>query len=83
MASDLRFEDDADTAPGFSLLVKGVLELDGYPEDFFHDAAREKVSEKLKGILANSGRRTGADAQITPKSISMAAAIQSGYAYHV
>ena len=48
---------------------------------FFSEKPLEKVSERLKGIFERSGRRTGADAQMTPRSISTAAAIQSGYAY--
>ena len=45
---------------------------------FFNDMPPEKVPDRLKGIFDRSGFSTGADAQIMPRSISTAAAIQRG-----
>jgi hypothetical protein len=45
---------------------------------FFNETPPDKVPDKLKGIFERRGFRTGAEAQMTPRSISTAAAIQRG-----
>jgi hypothetical protein len=57
MVSSFRF----DAADAFGI---GVEAFDGSLVDFLKDMPREKVPDRLKGILASSGRSTGADAQI-------------------
>jgi hypothetical protein len=57
MVSNLRF----DAADAFGI---GVEAFDGSLVDFLKERPREKVPDRLKGILASSGRSTGADAQI-------------------
>ena len=73
-SSDLRFEDVAD-AVGAVSDASGVCALEAYPDDFLNDMPRDRVPDKLKGILASSGRSTGADAQIynvlVPSRISL------------
>ena len=68
---------------GVSTAVLDILDDPPYPVPlalFLSEKPPERVLEILKGIFERRGFKTGADAQMTPRSISTAAAIQRGYA---
>lgn len=65
MASDRRFEDPAEPAGVEDTWRVGALDgLVPHPDFLVVENARDTVSERLIGIFARRGRRTGADAHI-------------------
>jgi hypothetical protein len=66
-ACDLRFEEYVADVPGviwdpWTAVV--ALEVQSVAFDFLNEMPPERVCERLKGIVASSGRSTGAEAQI-------------------